>query len=34
MEQDLKRLYLNKTITLENVMAYANHKKRMEQILI
>jgi len=34
MEQDLKRLYLNKTITLESVMAYSNHKKRMEQILI
>lgn len=33
MEQDLKRLYLNKTISLENAMAYANHKKRMQQIL-
>lgn len=34
MEQDLKRLYLSKTISLENVMAYANHKKRMQQILV
>ena len=34
MEQDLKRLYLNKTISLDNVMAYANHKKRMQQILV
>jgi len=34
MEQDLKRLYLNKTITLDNAIAYANHKKRLQQILI
>jgi len=34
MEQDLKRLYLNKIITLDDAMAYANHKKYMQQILI
>lgn len=33
MEQDLKRLYLNKKITLETAMAYANNKTRMQQIL-
>ncbi len=34
MEQDLKRLYLNNIITLEDAMAYANHKNRMKEILI
>jgi twitching motility protein PilT len=33
MEQDLKRLYLAKRITLENAMAFANNKTRMQQIL-
>lgn len=33
MEQDLKRLYLNKKISLETAMAYANNKTRMQQIL-
>lgn len=33
MEQDLKRLYLQKKISLENAMNYANNKKRMQQIL-
>jgi twitching motility protein PilT len=33
MEQDLKRLYLNKKITLENAIAFANNKTRMQQIL-
>jgi twitching motility protein PilT len=33
MEQDLKRLYLNKRITLENAIAYANNKTRIQQIL-
>ncbi len=33
MEQDLKRLYLSKKITLENAIAFANNKVRMQQIL-
>ena len=33
MEQDLKRLYVQKKISLENAMNYANNKKRMQQIL-
>lgn len=33
MEQDLKRLYLNRKISLENAMAYANNKTRMQQLL-
>jgi twitching motility protein PilT len=33
MEQDLKRLYLQKKISLDNAMAYANNKTRMQQIL-
>jgi len=33
MEQDLKRLYLAKKISLENAMAFANNKIRMQQIL-
>lgn len=33
MEQDLKRLYLNKKISLENAISYANNKTRMQQIL-
>lgn len=33
MEQDLKRLYLSKKITLDNAMAYANNKTRMQQIM-
>ncbi|MGE5430792.1 MAG: type IV pilus twitching motility protein PilT [Syntrophomonadaceae bacterium] len=33
MEQDLKSLYLARKISLENAMAYANNKQRMQQIL-
>ncbi len=33
MEQDLKRLYLQKKISLENAIAYANQKTRIQQIL-
>jgi twitching motility protein PilT len=33
LEQDLKRLYLAKKISLDTAMAYANNKKRMHQLL-
>lgn len=33
MEQDLKRLYLSKKISLETALAYANNKTRIQQIL-
>ncbi|MFH2004108.1 MAG: ATPase, T2SS/T4P/T4SS family [Bacteroidota bacterium] len=33
MEQDLKRLYLAKRISLENAMNFANNKRRLQQIL-
>lgn len=33
MEQDLKRLYIEKKISLENAIAYANNKTRIQQIL-
>lgn len=33
MEQDLKRLYQLKRISLETAMAYANNKTRMQQLL-
>ncbi len=33
MEQDLKRLYVEKKISLENAIAYANNKTRIQQIL-
>lgn len=33
MEQDLKRLYLSKRITLDTAIAYANNKTRIQQIL-
>ncbi len=33
MEQDLKRLYLEKKISLENAVAYANNKNRIQQLL-
>ena len=33
MEQDLKRLYLTKKISLENAMNFANNKRRLQQIL-
>ncbi|MHB1686331.1 MAG: type IV pilus twitching motility protein PilT [Ignavibacteriaceae bacterium] len=33
MEQDLKRLYLSKKISLENTIAYANNKTVIQQIL-
>ncbi len=33
LEQDLKRLYVSKKISLENAIAYANNKTRIKQIL-
>jgi twitching motility protein PilT len=33
MEQDLKRLVLQKKITVDAAMSYANNKKRMQQLL-
>ncbi len=33
MEQDLKKLYQQKKISMENAMNYANNKKRMQQII-
>ena len=33
MEQDLKRLYQMKKISLENAMNYANNKRRLQQLL-
>jgi twitching motility protein PilT len=33
MEQDLKRLYQAKKISLENAMNYANNKRRLQQLL-
>ena len=33
MEQDLKRLYLEKKISLDHAIAYANNKTRIQQIL-
>ncbi len=33
LEQDLKRLYLTKRVSLENAMSYANNKRRLQQIL-
>ena len=33
MEQDLKRLYLAKKITLDVAMNFANNKRRLQQIL-
>jgi twitching motility protein PilT len=33
MEQDLKRLYLAKKITLETALNFANNKRRLQQIL-
>ncbi len=33
MEQDLKRLYLQKRISLENALNYANNKRRIQQLL-
>jgi twitching motility protein PilT len=33
MELDLKRLYLQKKITLESALNYANNKRRMQQLL-
>ena len=33
MEQDLKRLYLSKKISLETAIAYANNKTRIQQNL-
>ena len=33
MGQNLKRLYMQKKITLENAMNYANNKRRLQQLL-
>jgi twitching motility protein PilT len=33
MEQDLKRLYMNRKISLENAIAYSNNKTRIQQLL-
>ncbi len=33
MEQDLKRLYLQKKVSLENAINYCNNKRRMQQLL-
>ena len=33
MEQDLKKLYMQKKISLESAMNYANNKKRMQQLV-
>ena len=33
MEQDLKRLFGQKKISLESAMNYSNNKKRMQQLL-
>lgn len=33
MEQDLKRLYVQKKISKQNTLNYANNKRRMEQLL-
>jgi len=33
LEQDLKRIYMTKKISLENAMNYANNKRRMQQLL-
>ncbi|HCA82106.1 MAG TPA: twitching motility protein PilT [Bacteroidetes bacterium] len=33
MEQDLKRLFLQKKISLENALNYANNKRRIQQLL-
>jgi len=33
LEQDLKRLYFGKKISLENAMVSANNKRRLQQIL-
>ena len=33
MEQDLKRLYMQKKISLENAMNFANNKRRLQQLL-
>jgi twitching motility protein PilT len=33
MEQDLRRLYLQKKISLESAINYANNKRRIQQLL-
>jgi twitching motility protein PilT len=33
LEQDLKRLYLQKRISLENALVNANNKRRFQQIM-
>ncbi|MBI3006673.1 MAG: Flp pilus assembly complex ATPase component TadA [Ignavibacteriales bacterium] len=33
MEQDLKRLYVSKKISLDNAMNYSNNKRRLQQLL-
>jgi twitching motility protein PilT len=33
LEQDLKRLYVQKKISLENAINYSNNKRRLQQLL-
>jgi hypothetical protein len=33
MEQDLRRLYLERKISLETAINFANNKRRMQQLL-
>jgi twitching motility protein PilT len=33
MEQDLKRLYMQKKISLENAVSYSNNKRRLQQLM-
>ncbi|MGH2569236.1 MAG: twitching motility protein PilT, partial [Bacteroidota bacterium] len=33
MEQDLKKLYMQKKISLESAMQYCNNKRRLEQLM-
>jgi twitching motility protein PilT len=33
MEQDLKRLYMQKKISLENAINFSNNKRRIQQLL-
>jgi twitching motility protein PilT len=33
MEQDLKRLFIQKRISLESAINFSNNKKRMQQLL-
>jgi twitching motility protein PilT len=33
LEQDLRRLYLQKKISLETAMNFANNKRRLQQLM-